>query len=173
MLLKPPIEQIVTEAPVNESESTARKPAPNLPKLKKTAQIVPTRGTAAGMGTPSSSRKQGKEKGKESDKPEESEDDNADKETEDEHPEQVLETQQRRKRAPASHFDASPIMRVRTSQRRERRLLQVLVQSSSCRNVLVHSHPVVPLPPQVGEVLCQEALVPVWVRLQERRRSNS
>ena len=71
-------EQIVTEAPVDESESTAPKPAPILPKLKKTAQVVPTRGTAAGKGTPSGSKKQAKEKGKESDKPEESNNDDGD-----------------------------------------------------------------------------------------------
>ena len=56
-------EQIVTEAPADDSEPTA--PAPTLPKLKKTAQLVPTRGTAAGKGTPSSSKKQAKGKEKE------------------------------------------------------------------------------------------------------------
>ena len=45
-------EQIVTEAPVDDGQSTA--PAPTLPKLKETAQTVPDRGTAAGEGTPSS-----------------------------------------------------------------------------------------------------------------------
>ena len=64
--------QILSEAPVDERESTAPKPAPTLPKLKKTAQVVPTRGTAARKGTPSSSKKQPKEKGKEWDKPKES-----------------------------------------------------------------------------------------------------
>ena len=49
-------EQIVTEAPVDESDSTAAKSAPTLPKhLEKTAQVVPIRGTAAGKVTPSSS----------------------------------------------------------------------------------------------------------------------
>ena len=101
-------EQIVSEAPVDDSESTAPKPAPTLPKLKKTAQDVPTRGTAAGKGAPSSSKKQAKEKGKEPDKAEETDNEDGDKEEEHEDLDQVLETQQKRKRAPASHFDASP-----------------------------------------------------------------
>ena len=77
-------EQIVTEAPADGSEPTA--PAPTLPKLKKTARVVPTRGTAAEKGTPSSSKKQAKGKEKESDKPGESDDDDADEETEEEDP---------------------------------------------------------------------------------------
>ena len=100
--------QIVTEAPVDNSECSAPKPAPTLPKLKKTAQVVPTRGTAAGKGNPSSSKKQAKGKGKESDKPEESDNEDADEATEEQDPAQILETEQKRKRAPASHFDASP-----------------------------------------------------------------
>ena len=56
--------QIVSEAPVDDSESTAPKRAPTLPKVKKTAQVVLTRGTAAGKGIPSSNKKQAKEKGK-------------------------------------------------------------------------------------------------------------
>ena len=63
-------EQIVTEAPVDGSEF-------NVPNLKKTAQVLQTRGTAARKGTPSSSKKQAKGKGKESDKPKESDDDDA------------------------------------------------------------------------------------------------
>ena len=101
-------EQIVGEAAVEESESTVPKPARTLPKLKRTAQFVPTRGTAAGKGTPSSSKKQGKGKGEESDKPEESHVDNVDEEIEDEDPEQALESQQKRKQAPASPLHASP-----------------------------------------------------------------
>ena len=77
-------------------------------KVKKTAKVIPTQGTAAGKGTPSSSKKQAKGKDKESDKPGESDDDNADEEEDEEDPEQVLETQPKRKRAPATHFDASP-----------------------------------------------------------------
>ena len=50
-----------------------------------------------------------------------------------------------------------PITRVKTSQRRTRRRLQVLMQSSSRHRVLVLSHPVVPLPPQVEEVQWQGA----------------
>ena len=67
-------EQIVSETPVDDSASTAPKPAPTLPKLKKTAPVVPTRGTAAGKGTSSSSKKQAKEKGKQSNKAEETHD---------------------------------------------------------------------------------------------------
>ena len=77
---------------------------------------------------PSSSKKQEREKGKGSDKTEESDDDDGDEDEEDD-PEQILGPQQKRKRALASHFDASPDDRVRTSQRGERRLLQVLAQS--------------------------------------------
>ena len=49
-------EQIVTGAPADNSEPVA--PAPTLPsqaKVKKTANVVPTQGTAAGKGSPSSS----------------------------------------------------------------------------------------------------------------------
>ena len=100
-------ELIVSEVPVDEIESTAPKPVPTLPKhLKKTAQVVPTRGAAARKGTRSSSRMQSKGKGKESDKTEESDDDDGNEEEEYD-PEQVVETQQKRKRASASHFDAS------------------------------------------------------------------
>ena len=102
-------EDVVTEAPADDTEPVA--PAPTLPmqaKVKKTAKVIPTQGTAAGKGTPSSSKKQAKGKEKELDKPAESDDDDADEEEEEEDPEQVLETQQKRKRAPAAHFDASP-----------------------------------------------------------------
>ena len=101
-------ESIVSEVPIDKSVSTAPKPAPTLPKhLKKVAEVVPTRGTAAGKGTASSSKKQAKGKGKESDKTEESDDDDDDEE-EDDDPAQVLEPQQKRRRAPACHFDAIP-----------------------------------------------------------------
>ena len=102
-------EDVVTEAPADDTEPVA--PAPTLPmqaKVKKTAKVIPTQGTAAGKGTPSSSKKQAKAKEKEYDKPGESDDDDADEEEKEEDPEQVLETQQKRKRAPATHFDASP-----------------------------------------------------------------
>ena len=101
-------EQIVFEATGDDTESTAPKPAPTLLKLKKTDRVVPTRGTAPRKGTPSSSKKQAKEKGTEPDRAEETDDEDGDEEEEDEDLEQVLETQQNRKRAPASHFDASP-----------------------------------------------------------------
>ena len=51
--------EVVTEAPADDTEPVA--PAPTLPrqaKVKKTAKAVPTQGTAAGKGTPSSSKKQ-------------------------------------------------------------------------------------------------------------------
>ena len=102
-------EQIVTEAPADDTETVA--PAPTLPsqaKVKKTAKAVLTQGTTAGKGTFWSSKKPAKGKEKESDKPGESDDDDTDEETEEEDPAQVLETQQKRKRAPAAHFDASP-----------------------------------------------------------------
>ena len=102
-------EDVVTEAPADDTEPVAA--APTLPmqaKVKKTAKVIPTQGTAAGKGTPSSSKKQAKGKEKESDKPAESDDDDTNEEEEEEDPEQVLETQQKRKRAPAAHFDASP-----------------------------------------------------------------
>ena len=46
----------MTEAPADDTEPVAA--APTLPmqaKVKKTAKVVPTQGTAAGKGTPSSS----------------------------------------------------------------------------------------------------------------------
>ena len=100
-------QDVVTEAPAEDTEPGA--PAPTLPmqaKMKKTARVVPTQGTA-GKGTPSSTKKQAKGKEKESDKPAESDDDDTDEESEEDDLEQVLETQQKRKRASASHFDAS------------------------------------------------------------------
>ena len=102
-------EDAVTEAPADDTEAVA--PAPTLPmqaKVKKTAKGIPTQGTAAGKGTPLSSKKRAKGKQKGSDKPAESDDDDADKKEKKEDPEQVLESQQKRKRAPATHFDASP-----------------------------------------------------------------
>ena len=102
-------EQIVSEALADNTGHVA--PAPTLSsqaKVKKTAKVVPTEGSAAGKGTPSSSKKPAKGKEKESDKPGASEDDDADEETEKEDLEQVLQTQLKRKLAPAPHFDASP-----------------------------------------------------------------
>ena len=102
-------EDVVTEASAKDTEPVA--PAPTLPmqaKVKKTAKVIPTQGTAAGKGNPSSSKKQAKGKEKESDKPAESDDEDANEEEEEDDPEQVLETRQKRKRAPAAHFDASP-----------------------------------------------------------------
>ena len=62
-----------------------------------------------------------------------------------------------------------PMMRLRTSRRRKRRLQ---VQSSSHHRVLVLSHPVVPLPLRVGEVQWQEACLPSWPRRQHRRSKS-
>ena len=99
----------MTEAPADDTEPVATAPTfPSQAKVKKTVKGVPTQGTAARIGTPSSSKKQAKGKGKESDKPGESDDNDAEEEEEEEDPEQVLETQQKHKRAPAAHFDASP-----------------------------------------------------------------
>ena len=102
-------EDVVTEAPADDTEPVA--PVLTLPmqaQVKITADVIPTQGTTAQKGTPSNSKKQAKGKEKESDKPAESDDDDADEEEEEIDPEQVLETQQKRKRALAAHFDASP-----------------------------------------------------------------
>ena len=56
-------EDVVTEASPEDTEPVA--PAPTLPmqaKVKRTAKAIPTQGTEAGKGTPSSSKKQAKEK---------------------------------------------------------------------------------------------------------------
>ena len=68
-------EQEVSEAPVPAIESTV----PTLPKMKKTAQIVPTRSTAVRKETPSSGNKKAKERGKESNKADGAEDENAER----------------------------------------------------------------------------------------------
>ena len=63
-------EDVMTEAPADDTEPVA--PAPTLPmqaKVEETAKVIPTQGTAAGKGTPSSSKKQAKGKEKESDRP--------------------------------------------------------------------------------------------------------
>ena len=102
-------EDVVTEAPVEDTEPVAA--APTLPmeaKVKKTAKVIRPQGTATGKGNPSSSKKQAKGRGKESEKPAESDGDDANEEEEVDDPEQVLETRQKRKRGPAANFDASP-----------------------------------------------------------------
>ena len=109
LLVQSSSRQIVTEAPADDSEPVA--PAPTLPsqaKVKRTANVVPTQGTAARKATPSSSKKEAKGNKKESDKPRELDDDDADKVTAQEDAAQVLGTQQKRNRAPAAHFDANP-----------------------------------------------------------------
>ena len=60
--------QIVSAARVDDSECTTTKPAPTLPKLTRTAEVVPTRGTADESGPPAGSKKQAKENGKELEK---------------------------------------------------------------------------------------------------------
>ena len=97
--------QIVSLARVDDSECTTTKPAPTLPKLKKTAEVVPFPGTAAESGTLSSSKKQAKEEAKELDTCEETDDEDNDKEEEEEDLDQVLETQQKQKPAPTSHVE--------------------------------------------------------------------
>ena len=143
MLPKPPKNTLCLSPLNDDSES-------NVPKPACTAQVTPPRATAAGKGTPSSSKK-AKEKGKESDKAEETDNEDGDREEEGEDLEQVLETQLKRKRAPASHFDASP-----DDAGKEQPKVQVQVQSSSSHGVLVVDQPVVPLPPRVEEVNWQE-----------------
>ena len=101
-------EQTVSEAPGDDSESTAPKHARTLPELKKAAQAVSTRGTAAEKGSPSSSKKQANEKGKESDKAEETDNEDGDEEEEEEDLGQVLETQQKQQGGRFSRLDASP-----------------------------------------------------------------
>ena len=64
-------EQVVTEAPADDTEPVA--PAPTLQseaKVKKTAKVVPTQGTAAGRGTPRVARSQQNEKGRNKTSPE-------------------------------------------------------------------------------------------------------
>ena len=152
-------EHILTEAHADETEPVA--PAPTLPsqaKVKKTATVVPTQGTAAGRATPSSSKKPAKGKVKELDKPGESNNDDADQETEEEEPEQVPETQVKRKRAPAAHFDESPDYSSKHEPKKKAKTAATLVQSSSPPRVLVPRRLVVPLPPGVGQVRWQETL---------------
>ena len=156
---------VVTEAPADDSEPVA--PAPTLPmqaKVKKTAKAVPTQGTAAGKGTPSSGKKQAKEKEKESDKPAESDDDDADEEEEEENMEQVLETQQKRKRAPAAHFDASP----ESGKEQPKKKAKTAATASAefkppSRSGAQPSGGSVAS--SVGQVRWQEAWVPGWLRL--------
>ena len=166
-------EHVVTEAPAEDTEPVA--PAPTLPmqaKVKKTAKVIPTQGTAARKGTPSSSKKQAKGKEKESDKPAESA--------------KTMPTRRRKKTIRSKHWRPSsrasghpPLTSmqapnlVRNSRRRKRRLLPPLVQSSSRPRVLMPSRLVVLLPLQVGQVRWQEAWVPGWLRLRDRRRNKS
>ena len=62
---------------------------------------------------------------------------------------------------------------VRNSRGGKRRPLPVLLPRSSRPRVLVPCHLVVLLPPQVGQVRWQEAWVPGWLRLLDRRRNQS
>ena len=166
-------EEVVTEAPADDTEPVA--PAPTLQgqtKMKKTAKVVPTQGTAAGKRTPSSSKKQAKGNEKELDKPAESDDDDADEEEEEEDPEQVLETQPKRKRAPAAHFDASP-----ESGKDQPKKKAKTAASASAEFKLPSRSGAQPsrgtVASQVGQVRWQETWVPGWLRLLDRRRSKS
>ena len=163
----------MTEAPADHTEPVA--PAPTLPsqfKVEKTAKVVPTKGTAAGKGTPLSSKKQEKEKRRTW--------------TSRENQTTMMPTRRKKMRIRSRYWRPSrsasghpsltlmqvPIL-VRTSRRRKQRLLRVLVQSSSRPRVLMPSRLVVPLPHQVGQVRWQETWVPSCLRLQDRRRSKS
>ena len=145
-------EQIVFEAPVDDSEFTAPKPQPILPKLKETAQDAPTWGTAAGKGTPQVARSMQKKKERNRTRRK--------KQT------MRLATRSRKMRIWIKYWRPNssesgrrpltlmqvPMMRVWSSQRRKRRLLRVELHNSSHHRVLVVSYPVVSLPPRVGEV---------------------
>ena len=165
-------ENVVTEAPADNTEPVA--PAPTLPmqaKVKETAKVIPTQGTAARKGTPSSSEKQEKGKKKESDKPAESDDDDTDQEEEEEDTEQVLETQQKRKRAPAAHFDASP----ESGKEQPKKKAKTAATASAefkppSRSGAQPSRGSLPL--QLGQVQWQEAWVPGWLSLLDRRRNK-
>ena len=164
-------EQVVSEAFGHDSESSTTKTAPTLPGMKKTARVLPTRGTAAEKETPSSSNKQAKERRKESEKAEETDGENADEENEEEDPDHVLETQQKQKPAPTSYFDASPDdasndqpkKKLKTSARTE--VKPALCSGSQPSSGTVDS-------PMV-EVRSQEACLPSWPRWHHRRRSRS
>ena len=163
----------MTEAPADDTEPVA--PAPTLPmqaKVKKTANVIPTQGTAAGKGTPWSSKKQAKGKDKESDKPAESEDNDVDEEEEGDNPEQVLQTQQKRKPAPAAHFDASP----ESGKEQPKKKAKTAATASAefkppSRSGAQPSGGTVASPS--GQVRWQEAWVPGWLRLRDRRRNKS
>ena len=98
-----PQEEDVSEASVDESESTA----PTPPQMKRTAKVVPTLGIAARNETPLSNKKKAKEKGKESEKAEDTEDEEADEEVEQDDLEHVMGTR-KRKQTPTCFFEASP-----------------------------------------------------------------
>ena len=171
-------EQIVTEAPADDTKPVA--PAPTLPshaKVKRTAKVVPSKGSAAGKGTPSSTKKPAKGK-KKSDKPRESDDDDANRETEEEDPEQVLETQVKRKRGPAAHFDASPDDSGKDQPEKKAKTAasasgEFKPPSRSAAQPSRGTVACPSLPKQVGQVRWQETSLPGCLRLQDRRRSMS
>ena len=166
-------EDVVTEAPADNTEPVA--PAPTLPmqaKVKKTAKVVPTQGTAAGKGTSSSSKKQAKGKEKESDKPAESDEADADEEEDEEDPEQVLETQQKRKRAPAAHFDASPEPGKGQPKKKAKTAARASAEfKPPSRSGALPSRGTVASPSGTSAVA--KALVPGWLRLLDRTRDES
>ena len=160
-------EDVVTEAPADDTEPVA--PAPTLPmqaKVRKTANIIPT------QGPPRVARSRQKEKRRNRTSPR--------------NQTTTMPTRRRKKRIQSKYWRPSrcasghpplTLMQapnlVRNSRRRKRRLLPVLVQSSSRPRVLVPSRLVVPLPLQMGQVRSQEAWVPGWLRLLDRRRNKS
>ena len=166
-------EDVVTEAPADHTEPVA--PAPTLPmqaKVKKTANVIPAHGTAAGKGTPSSRKKQGKGKEKESDEPAESDDDDAEEEEEEGDREQVLETQQRRKRAPAAHFDASPESGKEQPKKKAKTAASASAEVKPPSGSGVQPSRGTVASPS-GQVRLQEAWVPGLLRLLDRRGNKS
>ena len=163
----------MTEAPADNTEPVA--PAPTLPmqaKVKKTAQVIPTQGTAAGKGTPRVARSRQKEKRRNPTSPR--------------NQTTTMPTRRRKKRIRSKYWRPSrsasghpPLTSmqapnlVRNSRRRKQRLPPPLVQSSSRPRVLVPSGLVVLLPLQVGQVQWQEAWVPGWLRVLDQRRNKS
>ena len=166
-------DDVVTEAPADDTEPVA--PAPTLPKqakVKKTAKVIQIRVLQPEREPPRVARSRQKEKRRNGTSPR--------------NQTTTMPTRRRKKRIRSKNWRPSrsasghpPLTSmqapnlVRNSRRRKRRLLPVLVQSSSRPRVLVPSRLVVPLPLQVGQVRWQEALVPDWLRFLDRRKNKS
>ena len=144
-MLQKPQEQIVSEAPVDDGETTTTRPAPTLLKLTKTAQLMPIRVLQHEKDPPQVARSRQKKKERNRTRPK--------KRT------MRMATRRMKKRIWIKYWGRSRsgcghppltlmqvlMMRLKTSRRRKRRLLQV--QSSSRHRFLVLGHPVAPLPP--------------------------